>query len=113
MSRALMRLALVARCILCLAFAWYLGTMAPPSPPSVARVFALFAMADGVLALVLGPLALNARVPGAVAIWLGPGIPFFAITLVLYVGVLATLGFLLGVVEVAEAARLERKVGRN
>jgi hypothetical protein len=128
-SRLLVRLVLIARSILCLAFAWYLGAVAPPSPPSVARVFALFAMADGVLALVLGPLALSARVPAAIAvvaivgglirvaaalaIWLGPGIPFFALTLVLYVGVLATLGFLLGVVELVEAARLERRVGRN
>ena len=86
-------------------------------------------MADGVLALLLGAFALSARVPAAIsvvaivgglirvvaalAIWLGPGIPFFALTLVLYVGVLATLGFLFGLIEIVAGARLEQSVGRN
>jgi len=46
------------------------------------------------------------RVCAALAIWYGPGIPYFAVTFVLYVGLLATLGFLLGLLELGEATRL-------
>ena len=46
------------------------------------------------------------RVSAALAIWYGPGIPYFAVTFVLYVGLLATLGFLVGLLELGEATRL-------
>lgn len=46
------------------------------------------------------------RVGAALAIWYGPGIPYFAVTFVLYVGVVATLGFLVGLLELGEATRL-------
>jgi hypothetical protein len=128
MTLTLLRLGLIARCIISLAFVWYLASV-PSTSPWWTRAFAMYAMPDGVLALVVAALTLTAgwdkgiagiaalsgliRVAAAIAIWRGPGMPYFAVTLVLYVGVLATLIFLLGLLELAEAKTLRREVGRN
>ena len=124
MKLLLLRLVLVARCIVSLALVWFFVSARPSTPPEIVRAFAPFAFIDGVLALIVAGLAMTAgwrmgiaaiavfggivRVAAALAIWYGPGIPYFAVTFVLYVGLLATLGFLVGLLELGEATRLWR-----
>lgn len=122
MKLMLLRLILVARCIVSLALVWFFLSARPSTPPEILRAFAPFAFMDGVLALIVAGLAMRAgwrrgiaaiavfggivRIAAALAIWYGPGIPYFAVTFVLYVGLLATLGFLVGLLELGEATRL-------
>jgi hypothetical protein len=125
----LLRVVLVVRCLVALAFAWHLHVAAPASFPALAQAFVPYTMVDGVLALLLALLSLAARwhrglagvaavdgvyrLAAAYALRLGPGIPYVAVTLLLYVGLLATLGFLVGLVELVEATRLYRQAGRS
>jgi hypothetical protein len=122
MRLALLRLTLVARCVVSLALVKHFGSARPSTPPDIVSAFAPYAFIDGVLALIVAGLALSAgwrkgfaaiatfgglvRIGAALAIWGGPGIPYFAVTFVLYIGLLATLGFLLGLLELGEATRL-------
>jgi hypothetical protein len=129
LGRALIRLTLAARCVACLWFSLHLARTAPSDYPVLAQAFAFYAMADGALALLLAVLTFIGRMPGAIsvvamvgglirvgaalAVWWGPGIPDFALTIVLYLGVLATFGLLFGIIQIVEARALHRRIGRN
>jgi hypothetical protein len=129
MKLLLLRLALLVRCAVNVAFACYLVAAHPASISALARAFMPYAAADGVLALLLAVLviwtgwhagiAMVAFIDGlirafsALVLWFGPGTPDFPVTAVLYIATLATLGFSLGVLELGEARRLRREVGRN
>lgn len=122
MKLVLLRLSLVARCVVSVALAWHFAAAGPSTPPEIARAFAPYTFVDGVLALIVGGLVLSegwrkglaaiaalgalVRITAALAIWYGPGIPYFPVTFVLYVGLLATLGLLVGLLELGEAVRL-------
>jgi hypothetical protein len=125
----LLRVALIVRCAANAAFAWFLIATTPATQPALAHAFAPFAAIDGALALSLALLVLAAhwhagialvaaidgviRIAAALVLWLGPGTPYFPLTVVLFVGVLATLSFSLGLLELGEARRLRGQVGRN
>ncbi|MDB4874313.1 MAG: hypothetical protein JWM41_759 [Gemmatimonadetes bacterium] len=129
MSRRLLRLTLLVRCVVSLAFAAYLVAAHPESNPALARGFIPFGLADGALAFMLAILVLSAgwhagiamvatidgviRIAAALALHFGPGAPDFSLTVVLFVGVLAAVSFSLGVLELGEAKRLRRQIGRN
>jgi hypothetical protein len=129
MSLPLLRIVLLVRCLVALAFAWHLHVAAPATFPTLAQAFVPYTTADGVLALLLALLSLGAgwhrglagvaavdglyRLAAAYVLRLGPGIPYVAVTLLLYVGLLATLGFLVGLAELVEATRLYRETGRS
>ena len=122
MRLTLLRFVLIGRCLVSLGLVWVFESAKPSTPPAIVTAFAPYAFIDGVLALIVAALAISAgwrkgiaavamaggliRVSAALAIWYGPGIPYFAVTFVLYVGLLATLGFLLGLLEMGEATRL-------
>lgn len=127
MSLRLLRLALVGRSILDFACVWYLARLTHPSPPAVAEAFVAFALLDGIAAAVLAVLSISARLPCGIAalaaldallriiagsaLHFGPGIPYFPITLVLYLGILVAFAFAFGIAEIVEARRLEREFG--
>ena len=122
MKLVLLRLSFVARCLISVALAWHFAATRPSTPPQIVRAFAPYTFVDGVLALIVAGLVLSerwhkglaaiaalgafVRITAAMAIWYGPGIPYFAVTFVLYVGLLATLGLLVGLLELGEAVRL-------
>lgn len=122
MKLRMLRLILVARCLVSVALAWHFASARPSTPPEIVKAFAPYTFVDGILALVVAGLVLSegwrkglaaiatlgglVRITAALAIWYGPGIPYFAVTFVLYVGLLATLGLLVGLLELGEAARL-------
>lgn len=127
MRLAPLRLVLIARCLVSLGLVWLFQSAKPSTPPAIVVAFAPYAFIDGVLALIVAALVISAgwrkgiaaiamfggliRVSAALAIWYGPGIPYFAVTFVLYVGLLATLGFLIGILELGEATRLWSAAG--
>jgi len=53
------------------------------------------------------------RVCAALFVWFGKGMLSFPITLVLYLGVLATLAFLLALMRLSAAGRLYVELGKN
>jgi hypothetical protein len=122
-----LRVVLVLRALVCLIFAGYFASAT--SLPALIERFADYAMADGLLALLLAVLAVPAplpngiaafgaidgliRVAAALAVYLGPGIPYFAVTAVLYMGILATLALLLGILVLTGAERLNKELGWN
>jgi hypothetical protein len=124
-----LRAALLARCLVSLVFAWHLHGARLASAPELADIFRTFVMVDGVLALAVAVLVLEARWHKALAalaagdglirlaayaaLRFGPGIPYFAVTLVLYAGLLAAMGFFFGVLELVEANRLRRLARSN
>jgi len=129
MSRTLLRGILIARCGVALAFVGLLWATTP-SPGGLAKPFAWFAAADGLLALATAACAVAVPIlrggfasvvavdgllhmAAAVALWVGPGIPDFVVTLVLYAGLVAAFALYVGLLEVAEARRLRRRIGRN
>jgi hypothetical protein len=129
MTYALLRAVLIARCVASVALAGVLSAT-DPSHLALIRPFAAFAVVDGVLALAMAALALGAPVlRGGVAwitaldgllliatgtaIWLGPGIPHRAVTLVLYLGLAAVFSFFVGLLKLMEARRLHGRIGRN
>lgn len=108
-----------------LAFVVYLIARAPSTFPSVTSAFAVFALVDGLCAFLLAAVAARAnapraglwpvlvvdgivRVAAALVVLLGPGLPYFTLTLVLYVLVAATLAIATGLLEVAASGRLHR-----
>lgn len=127
MKTALLRLVLLVRCAVDLVFAWRIHQATPTTFAALLRSFEPFAVTDGMLALVLAPLVLAElwgagasvvavvdgliRVGWAAMIRWGPGIPYFAVTIVLFSGLLATLGALVGVFQLAVAVQLRRRTG--
>jgi len=129
MRHALLRAALIARCIASVAFVGWMSAT-PASYVAILRPFGWFALVDGVLALATAALALGIPVlrggvalvaalnglwliAAAAALWLGPGIPDFGLTLVLYVGLAAVCALFVGLLRLNEARRLARVAGRN
>ena len=127
MSLRLLRVALIGRCILDVAFVWYFARLTHASPSVVADAFAAFGLLDGIAAAVLAVLSVSAQIPYGIAVLaatdavlriaagsalhFGPGIPYFPVTLVLYLGILVAFAFGFGVAELIEARRLEREFG--
>ena len=123
------RAVLVARAAANALFAVYLVATAPEAYPQLLEAAGLFAAFDGVLALLSASLVPRlplgerlwpipfieglVRVGAGLALWLAPGIPYFVLTLVLYVGVIAALQLFVGLLEVAAAGRLGDEFGRN
>ena len=127
MSLRLLRVALLGRCVLDFGFAWYLPRLRHSSPDVVANALASFALLDGIAAAVIAALSLSARLPSGIAalaaldallrivagsmLHFGPGIPYFPITIALYLGILVAFAFAFGVAEIVEARRLHREFG--
>ena len=127
MSLRLLRVALLGRCMLDFGFAWYLPRLRHSSPDVVANALASFALLDGIAAAVIAVLSLSARlryglaalaaldallrIVAGSALRFGPGIPYFPITIALYLGMLVAFAFAFGVAEIIEARRLQREFG--
>ena len=127
MILVILRITLAARAVLCVAFVWYFVSEAPRTPVAILTHFATYALADGTLALLAASAAWLAhfrrdviavgvvggviRIAAGLAIKGGPGIPYFAVTYLLYLGLLATLVFFIGLVELREARRLRHVAG--
>jgi hypothetical protein len=124
-----LRIALITRCVVDLAFAWRIHQLLDASTIDLANVFAPFALVDGVAALAVAAFGFAARLPRAVvvlaasdgvlrlaaanALHFGPGIAYFPMTIVLYVGLLAAFGFAFGIAEEVAARQIEHEVGWN
>ena len=122
-------LVLLVRAVLNAGFAGYLWATDPTAFAPLLRDYMRFATVDGVLAWVSAALILIAvpsrnywvipfagglaRLVAAVAYWLFPAIPDVPITLILYLGVIASVGFFVGVLDLIAAERLHRALGRN
>ena len=125
----LLRTVLIVRCLLDLAFAWRVQGVADPSGIDLADVFAPFSLLDGIAALMVAIVGFPARLPPSIvllaaadgtlriaasaALHFGPGIPYFPVTAVLYVGVLAALGVAFGIGEEVAARQIEHEGGWN
>jgi hypothetical protein len=122
MSATALRVAFIARSLLCIVFAWVFWNTRVTSAPDLAQLFARFVLLDGVSALIIAILIDLAGWHKAVAgiaaadgvmclvayavLYLGPGIPYVAVTFALYAGLLAVFGGSFGVLDVIEAGRL-------
>jgi hypothetical protein len=122
-----LRAALVGRALVCAFVAWRILDLAPATASSLADAFREFVLIDGVLALIVALLVFTTRwhrgVAGLAALdgvfrlaayWAlvyGPGIPDFAVTFVVYAGLLAIGALSFGVLDVFEANRLRREPG--
>jgi hypothetical protein len=122
MRTNVLRVGLVLRAAIAIAFAVYLGAMRPDSPQQLLGAFARYAFADAIGALLTITLTIGLhwrtdlivltiigsifRLTAALTIWFGPGIPYFAVTFVLYVALLATLGFVNGLLDLVEARHM-------
>jgi hypothetical protein len=112
-----------------LAFVGVLSATAP-ARGALVKPFGWFAAVDGLLALVTAACAVAVpvlrggfasvvaadgllHIAAAVALWLGPGIPDFVVTFVIYAGLAAAFAFYVGLLEIAAARRLRRRIGRN
>jgi hypothetical protein len=127
MTQFALRASLVVRSLVCIFFSWTFWETHVTSAPDLAQLFATFVLADGALALIIAGLLLVAGwhkaivgiaamdglmcLAAYVALHFGPGIPYFAVTLVLYTGLLAAFGFSFGVLDIFEASRLRRGSG--
>lgn len=125
----LLRVALMARCVLDLVFAWRMYRVPNSSLVDLAEVFAPFALFDGIAAFVVAVVGFSAwlpvgivvlaatdavvRVVAANALHFGPGIVYFPVTIVLFVGLLAASLLAFGIAEGAESLQIEHEVGRN
>ena len=123
----LLRIALIARGVLDLAFAWGIHRILDARTIDLADAFAPFALVDGIAALTIAVFGFAARLPRGVvvlaavdgilrlaaasALHFGPGIAYFPMTIVLYVGLLAAFGFAFGVAEAITARQIEHEVG--
>jgi len=123
------RVLLIVRTVACAFFAWRLSASTPPSAPDLAEVFSRFALTDGLLAFALavfiwtsgwhkgiaGLAALDAvmRLVAYRALAFAPGIPEFAVTLVLFAVMVAVFAFFWGVLDILEANRLHRETGSH
>lgn len=124
-----LRIVLIARCVLDLVFVWRIQSIADTSLIDLAAAFAPFALADGIAALIVAAVALEAslrrsivmlasadgvlRVAAATTLHFGPGIPYFPMTAVLYIGLLAAFGLAFGIAETVAARQVERDEGWN
>lgn len=127
MRLAALRGVLITRCLVCLFFAWQLAQGSPPSVADLAGVFSKFVLTDGVLAIVLAVGVRGAGWDGAISaiaaldggmrlaafliLYFAPGIPGFAVTLVVFAALLAVFGLFFGVLDILEARRLRRETG--
>jgi hypothetical protein len=115
-----LRAALVGRALVCAFVAWRILDLAPATASSLADAFREFVLIDGVLALIVALLVFTAglaaldgvfRLAAYWALVYGPGIPDFAVTFVVYAGLLAIGALSFGVLDVFEANRLRREPG--
>jgi hypothetical protein len=127
MSVLLLRLALLSRCVVSALFAWLIYSIEPPTHGLLFGVLERFLMTDGVLALLIVVASLGARwgsmfpaiaavdgvvrIGAAVALDRAPGIQGFPVTMVLFTGLLAVLGFSIGLFMFLEAIRRGRESG--
>ena len=125
----LLRSVLAARCVLDLGFAWHIQRLVDPSTIHLADAFAPFALLDGIAGLtvaivgyaallppsivVLAAVDAMLRLAAASALHFGPGIPYFPMTMVLYVGLLAAFGLAFGIAEAVAARQIEHDEGWN
>jgi len=124
-----LRVILMVRCILDLVFAWRIYRVTDVAFVDLADAFAPFALFDGVVAFVVAVVAFAAWLPRAIvvlaatdamlrlaaanALHFGPGISYFPMTIVLYIGLLAAFVLAFGIAEAVEALQIERQLGRN
>jgi hypothetical protein len=130
MGRALIRAVLIARCVVSVVFAARLGVVSASSNLALVNPFVWFATVDGLLALAMGGLALTvpvlhgsfilvAAIDGllllgaALTLRLAPGIPFYVVTTVLYIGLAGVIALVIGLLKIIVARRLERAMGGN
>jgi len=125
----LLRVVLLARCLLDLVFAVRIYRLAHPSTIDLSEAFAPFALLDGIAAFAVAAVAFAAWLPRGIvilaatdavvrlaaanALHFGPGIPYFPMTIVLYVGLLAAVALAFGIAEELEAREIEHELGRN
>lgn len=128
-SLSLLRATLILRCIVSLIFAGYLVVARPSTLPDILSAFGKFSITDGALSLFLAIVILVAgwyrglaalaalaglvRIAAALGVRMAPGMPGFPVTLMLYIGILATLVFLLGLLRLSAARRLHGQLGGN
>ena len=128
-SAPVLRAVLVARALLCAVVAWRIREVAPATASGLADLFREFVLIDGVLALIVALLVFTTgwhrgvagiaaldgllRLGASFALVYGPGIPDFAVSFVLYAGLLAIFAMFFGVLDVFEASRLRREPGRR
>lgn len=122
MRTGVLRLALLLRAAIGITFALYLAAIRPTTAQELLSVFARYAFADAIAGLFTIALTLGLhlrtdliaivivgslfRLAAALAVWFAPGIPYFAVTFVLYIGLLATLGFVNGLLDLIEARHM-------
>lgn len=125
----LLRIALVARCVLDLVFAWRIHRLPHPTTMELSDTFAPFALLDGIAAFAVAAVGFVAWLPRGIvvlagsdamvrlaaanALHFGPGISYFPMTIVLYLGLLAASALAFGIAEEVEAFQIKREVGRN
>lgn len=125
----LLRIALIARCVLDVVFAWRIHALTHPSTIDLSEAFAPFALLDGVAAFAIAVVGFAAWLPRGIvilaacdamvrlaaanALHFGPGISYFPMTIVLYVGLLAAFALAFGIAEEVEAREIEREIGRS
>lgn len=130
LGRVLIRAVLVARCAVSFVFAARVGVAPASSHSEFVDPFIWFATVDGMLALGMGGLALTIPVlhgsfvrvavldglvllGAALALQLAPGIPYYFVTVVLYLALAGVFVLLIGLLKVVAAQRLERRIGGN
>ena len=128
MARAAPHL-LIGRCLLDLVFAWRIWAIPASATVDLADLFAPFALFDGIAALAIAVTGFAAWLPRGIvvlagtdalvrlaaanALHFGPGISYFPMTIVLYVGVLAAVALAFGIAEAVEARQIQRELGWN
>jgi len=125
----ILRAVLAARCVLDLVFAWRIQRIPESSLIDLADAFAPFALFDGIAASAVAVVGFAAWLPRGIvvlaatdavlrlaaanALHFGPGISYFPMTIVLYVGLLAAFALAFGIAEAVEARQIEHELGRN
>jgi hypothetical protein len=125
----LLRVVLIVRCVLDVVFAWRIQRMPNSSIIDLADAFAPFALFDGIAGSAIAGVGFAAALPRGVvglaaadamlrlaaanALHFGPGISYFPMTIVLYVGLLAAFALAFGIAETIEAWELEHEAGRK
>lgn len=125
----LLRIVLIARCVLDLAFAWRIQRIPSSSVIDLADAFAPFALFDGIAAFAIAVAGFAAWLPRGIvvlaagdamlrlaaanALHFAPGISYFPVTIVLYVGLLAAFALAFGIAETVAAREIEHEIGRN
>jgi hypothetical protein len=129
MTPAVLRAVLIARCAASIIFVAWMSAV-PDSFAAILVPFGWFAAIDGVLALMMAALALRipqlrrgfALVAGLDGLWLvaaaaalrlGPGIPDFGLTLVLYIGLAAVCALFVGLLKITSARRLGQETQQH